>query len=75
MAAAVTTLGSARPMGAARTRLNRLGVQLYTLRDLMQESVERTLEQVAAVGYREVEFAGYSTIRPARCVAGWTRRD
>ena len=25
----------------------------------MQESVERTLEQVARIGYREVEFAGY----------------
>lgn len=35
-----------------------LGVQLYTLRDAMAESVERTLSRVAAIGYREVEFAG-----------------
>lgn len=35
------------------------GLQLYTLRDAMAESVETTLERVAAIGYREVEFAGY----------------
>ena len=44
--------------GTAR-RLDRIGVQLYTVRDAMQESVERTLERVAAIGYSEVEFAGY----------------
>ncbi len=37
----------------------RIGVQLYTLRDRMQEDFEGTLERVAALGYREVEFAGY----------------
>lgn len=36
-----------------------LGVQLYTLRDLMAESVASALELVASSGYREVEFAGY----------------
>lgn len=44
--------------GAPR-RLERIGVQLYTVRSAMQESVERTLERVAAIGYTEVEFAGY----------------
>ena len=39
--------------------LSRIGVQLYTVRNLMRESVERTLEQVAKIGYKEVEFAGY----------------
>ena len=39
--------------------LSRIGVQLYTVRGLMRENVERTLEQVARIGYREVEFAGY----------------
>ena len=38
---------------------NDIGVQLYTLRDRMQEDFEGTLEQVAAIGYKEVEFAGY----------------
>lgn len=39
--------------------LERIGVQLYTVRREMQASVERTIERVARIGYREVEFAGY----------------
>jgi sugar phosphate isomerase/epimerase len=44
--------------------LDRIGVQLYTVRSLMDaargpRSVEETLDQVARIGYREVEFAGY----------------
>jgi sugar phosphate isomerase/epimerase len=39
--------------------LRPIGLQLYTVRDLMERSVSRTLERVAAVGYDEVEFAGY----------------
>jgi len=38
--------------------LERIGVQLYTVRSLMAESVEQTLETVARIGYREVELAG-----------------
>ena len=36
-----------------------VGLQLYTLRDMMAVSVPATLKLVAAVGYKEVEFAGY----------------
>ena len=39
--------------------LQPLGVQLYTVRSEMENGVERTLERVAAIGYQEVEFAGY----------------
>ncbi len=39
--------------------IDRIGLQLYTVRSLMAEDVERTLETVAEIGYREVEFAGY----------------
>lgn len=46
--------------------IDRLGLQLYTVRSLMAEDVERTLRQVAAVGYREVEFAGYFDHPPSR---------
>ncbi|MDF3124207.1 sugar phosphate isomerase/epimerase [Rheinheimera sp. 1928-s] len=35
------------------------GLQLYTLRDLMSQSVADTLKLVAGVGYTQVEFAGY----------------
>lgn len=35
------------------------GLQLYTLRDLMSQSVADTLKLVAGVGYTQLEFAGY----------------
>src|SRR5215204_4830860 len=35
-----------------------IGLQLYTVRDLMEQNFEYALRQVAEVGYREVEFAG-----------------
>jgi sugar phosphate isomerase/epimerase len=47
------------------TSLDRIGLQLYTVRSLMAEDVERTLEMVAGVGYHEVEFAGYFDRQPA----------
>jgi sugar phosphate isomerase/epimerase len=40
-------------------RLDKIGVQLYTVRSEMASGVEATLERVSAIGYREVEFAGY----------------
>ena len=40
-------------------RNSKVGLQLYTVRDWMREDVMGTLERVAALGYREVEFAGY----------------
>ena len=42
-----------------------VGVQLYTVRDLMAESVESTLKLVAEIGYPNVEFAGYFDHSPA----------
>src|SRR5690606_26310501 len=51
---------------AARGSLAHVGLQLYTVRDAMREDVARTLEHVAAIGYREVEFAGYFGVAPAR---------
>lgn len=42
-----------------------IGLQLYTMRALLARDFERTLEQVAAIGFREVEFAGYHGRSPA----------
>ena len=50
--------------------LTRVGVQLYTLRELMQRDAQRTLEQVAALGCKEVEFAGYFN-HPPRLLRRW----
>src|SRR5918993_4734983 len=35
-----------------------IGLQLYTVRDLLDQNFEYALRQVAEIGYREVEFAG-----------------
>lgn len=39
--------------------VKKTGLQLYTLRDMMEKSVADTLKLVAGVGYGDVEFAGY----------------
>lgn len=36
-----------------------IGLQLYTIRRALAEEFRSTMEQVAAIGYDEVEFAGY----------------
>jgi len=40
-------------------KIDPIGLQLYTIREEMERNVEETLSRVAAIGYREVEFAGY----------------
>lgn len=50
----------------ARRKLKRIGVQLYTVRDLMKTDLPGTLATVAAIGYKEVEFAGYFGRTPAQ---------
>ena len=44
---------------ADNRKIENIGVQLYTVREAMQQDFEGTLVKVAAIGYREVEFAGY----------------
>jgi len=55
--------------GALRTthsaRLEKIGIQLYTVRDQMKADFEGTLARVAEIGYKEVEFAGYFNYSPA----------
>jgi sugar phosphate isomerase/epimerase len=40
-------------------QLGDLGVQLYTVRTLLATDFDGTMERVAKIGYKEVEFAGY----------------
>jgi sugar phosphate isomerase/epimerase len=47
-----------------------IGIQLYTVRDLMQKDVHYTLKQIAGVGFKEVEFAGLFDKKP-ETVAKW----
>lgn len=46
-------------------RLERIGIQLYTVRNQMAEDVPGTLQTIADIGYNEVEFAGYFDHTPA----------
>lgn len=49
---------------AGTKSLGKIGVQLYTVRDLMKQDFSGTLEKVAKIGYKEVEFAGYFDNKP-----------
>jgi sugar phosphate isomerase/epimerase len=67
-ATSAIALGSFLPP-ACRTsraaRLDRIGLQLYTVRDVLERDFEGTLARVAGIGYKEVEFAGYFNHTPA----------
>ena len=62
--------GDAVLAAEARPPLQRVGVQLYTVRSLMADDVAATLDAIAAIGYREVEFAGYFGHAPGE-IRGW----
>ena len=57
---AATIAASAKPSWAAeRTHhIDKVGIQLYTVREAMKTDFEGTIAKVAATGYKEVEFAG-----------------
>ena len=46
-------------LAAGKRKLSRIGMQLYTVRRELEKDFGGTLRKVAALGYREVEFAGY----------------
>ncbi len=55
-----TAVVASRSAWAAETRhIERVGLQLYTVRDFMKQDFEGTVAKVAQTGYKEVEFAGY----------------
>lgn len=60
--AAVSAAIAASPLGSAVAqlrRVDRIGIQLYSLRQEMAADFEGTLEQLTEIGFREMEFAGY----------------
>lgn len=68
-----TALPHCRPR--PRRALERIGLQLYTVRGQLARDLDRTLARVAEIGYHEVEFAGYfgrspATVRAALANAG-----
>jgi sugar phosphate isomerase/epimerase len=58
LAAAQLGCASAARAGVGGRRLQSVGVQLYSLRDEARRDLERTLANIAAIGYRDVELLG-----------------
>lgn len=57
---AATVLANRFAWATGEHKIEHLGVQLYTVRDAMKQDFEGSLAKVAAVGYKEVEFAGFA---------------
>src|SRR5271165_4111760 len=58
-AAVMSRVGWAASEAVAERRIEKIGLELYTVRDALAKDFEGTLAQVAKIGYKEVEFAGY----------------
>ncbi len=56
---AATLLTSKMGWAAGDHKIDKVGLQLYTVRDLMKDDFDGTIAKVAQIGYKEVEFAGY----------------
>jgi sugar phosphate isomerase/epimerase len=58
----VSAAAGAAYLGGANLRaasIPKVGMQLYTVRDMIAKDFDGTLGLIAAIGYKEVEFAGY----------------
>ncbi len=70
LATGCSPFASSRPATAAQPKKIRLGIQLYTLRSVASGNLAGTLAQLAAIGYKEIEFASYYN-HPAAEVRGF----
>ena len=61
--------------GLSPAKLKTVGMQLYTVRRELEKDFEGTLARVAALGYREVEFAGYFGRAPKEVRAALARHE
>jgi sugar phosphate isomerase/epimerase len=61
--------------GESKKKLERIGIQLYTMRRDMEKDFEGTLKNIADIGYKQVEFAGYFGRSPAAVRALLDRLD
>ena len=64
----------ASPLGAARRR-DRIGVQLYTVREAMKRDFDGTLFRLHEIGYQEVEFHDYFGHTPEQVQTALRRAD
>ncbi len=57
---AVASAAALLPSFAFASPKRKIGIQLYTLRDVIFKDVQGTLKQVADLGYQELELFGYN---------------
>lgn len=60
-----TSTTAAAPPATAPAAARVPGLQLYTVRTLLERDFEGTIRQLAEIGYKELEFAGYYNRQPA----------
>lgn len=63
-------LGHGWARAGASPRIALAGLQLYTVREELKQDFRGTLARIAALGYREVEFAGYFDQSP-QTIRSW----
>lgn len=68
-AAAAGIAGRPRLAWTTERPLERIGIQLYSVRGLMAQDFDGTLRALAGIGYRELEFAGWHGRTPAQVKA------
>ncbi|HXW06819.1 MAG TPA: sugar phosphate isomerase/epimerase [Vicinamibacterales bacterium] len=61
------------PAWSVAAAIERVGVQLYTVREALAADFDGTLAKVAAIGFKEVEFAGYAGRTPVQVQASLER--
>jgi sugar phosphate isomerase/epimerase len=66
----VAAAGAALTLGSMASKLNAaadlpIGIQLYSVRDALAKDFKGTLAQVAKIGYKHFEFAGYGGMEAA----------
>jgi sugar phosphate isomerase/epimerase len=67
-----TSLAAALPAAGRAAQLKTLGVQLYTVRTVLPQKPQETLNAIRAIGYQEVEatYAGLDTLWPVLQASG-----
>lgn len=68
-AAGAAVIAPVRATTVGGRGVERIGLQLYTVRELLADDVPGTLDAVAAAGYSEVETAGYADMQPTAFAA------
>ena len=56
--------GAAAAGSGAGANANMIGLQMYTVRDQLTKDFDATVEQIAKIGYKNLEFAGYYNRTP-----------